>query len=85
MTKESLGVPVLALGVPTVVDSSTLVKDILLGCGIKNLSNEVETCIDAEKSFFVSPKECDAIIKSICRLFASAINSAFGIPFEEYA
>ena len=82
---DTVGVPVMALGVPTVVDSATLVRDILLMSGCKNISPDIENILNSGKSFFVSPKECDAIIKCICKLFSAAIGRAFGIPEVEYA
>ncbi len=79
LDREALGVPVLALGVPTVVDSSTLVVDALLRAGQTELSSELEAVLENGKSYFVAPKEADIITKSLCRLFSEALNRAFGI------
>lgn len=79
LDRDSLGVPVLALGAPTVVDSSTLVADALLKAGQTELSPELEAVLDSGRSYFVAPKEADAVNKSLCRLFSEALNLAFGI------
>lgn len=85
LSKETLGVPVIALGVPTVVDSSTLVRDILSMSGSESVSKELENALENGKSFFVAPKECDEIVRCVCRLIASGIDRAFGITLGDYA
>ncbi len=74
MNEGSLGCPTIAIGVPTVVDSATLVLDALEKAQCKD-------CDDAffenlkEKSFFVSPKDCDAVTENASLIISSAINS----------
>lgn len=77
--KKTLGVPVIALGVPTVITSSTLVYDALQKANVVEISDSLKEILESGKSYFVSPKECDIITKSISRLLASAIDDAFGI------
>lgn len=79
LSLRTLGVPVIALGVPTVVDSSTLVTDALGRAGFSEIPESLSEVLESGKSYFVSPKDCDALIKSLCRLFSAAINRAFGI------
>ena len=79
LSLSSLGVPVIALGVPTVVDSSTLVLDALERAGFHDIPEKLTSVLESGKSYFVAPKECDMLIKSLCRLFASAINREFGV------
>ena len=79
LSLSSLGVPVIALGVPTVVDSSTLVLDALERAGFHDIPENLTSVLESGKSYFVAPKECDMLIKSLCRLFASAINREFGV------
>lgn len=79
LSLSSLGVPVIALGVPTVVDSSTLVLDALERAGFHDIPENLTSVLENGKSHFVAPKECDMLIKSLCRLFASAINREFGV------
>jgi len=78
ITKESLGVPVIALGVPTVVDSATLVYDALEQAGITEIDDALRGVLENGKSFFVSPKESDVITQRVSALLAQAIGLAFG-------
>lgn len=77
ITAETLGVPVIALGVPTVVDSSTLVWDALRQAHIESVSDELRSVLENGRSFFVSPKESDLISASVSDLLADAISEAF--------
>ncbi len=77
ITYKSMGVPVIALGVPTVVNSATLVWDALNEAGIEGEDPRLKDVLERGKSFFVSPKESDLICESIAQLFARAIGLAF--------
>ncbi|MBQ9773650.1 MAG: GPR endopeptidase [Clostridia bacterium] len=77
ITRETLGIPVLALGVPTVVDSSTLVYDALREAGIKEIGYPLREVLENGKRFFVSPKESDVICARVSELLARAISLAF--------
>jgi spore protease len=77
LDKETLGVPVIVLGIPTVVDSSTLVIDALEKAGIYEISDELEQVLENGKSFFVTPKETDTIVRELSRLTANALELAF--------
>lgn len=77
ITSETLGVPVIALGVPTVVNSATLVWDVLKEAHIGEVSDELRAVLENGKSFFVSPKESDLISDAVARLLADAISEAF--------
>ena len=74
---ESLGVPVIAIGVPTVVESTTLVYDAIDRVKNKSLSQELEKTLSAEGSFFVSPKDSDVITENAAKIISSSINSTF--------
>ncbi len=41
LNKESLGVEVIAIGVPTVIDSATLIFDTLMGYGVEEFGTEI--------------------------------------------
>ena len=75
-TRESLGAPVLAIGVPMVVDSSTLVADALNQAGIDDLPSALLSVLEGGKSFFVSPKEVDSAVESLAEILARAIDGA---------
>ncbi len=77
LSTDTLGVPVISIGVPTVVDSATLVYDALTTAGINEISPELKEVLDNGKSFFVSPKECDVISQSVGILLANALDKAF--------
>ncbi len=81
ITRETMGCPVLGVGVPTVVDSATLVWDALEKAGMtKNpLPQEMAEVLESGRSFIVSPKDCDEMVDLTCRLLARALNLAFGV------
>jgi spore protease len=63
-----MGIPVIAIGVPTVVDASTLVSD---------LNPEVEEKASESqfyKSMYVTSKDIDALIKRISYTLSEAVN-----------
>ncbi|MBE6584974.1 MAG: GPR endopeptidase [Ruminococcaceae bacterium] len=77
---ESMGCPVIGIGIPTVVDSATLVYDALSNAGMaEKLSPALEAVLEQGRSFVVSPKDGDSITEISCRLLAGAINYAFGV------
>ena len=77
LTKETLGAPVIAMGVPTVVNSATLVYDALRQAGIEEIGESLQSVLESGKSFFVSPKDSDVITEEVARLLADAIREAF--------
>lgn len=77
ISRESLGIPVIAIGVPTVVNSSTLVYDALCNAGYTELDSRIEEVLRTGESFFVSPKQIDEISECVSSLLASAINETF--------
>ena len=79
ISTETVGVPVLALGVPTVVDSSTLVYDALAQAKIGSVSDELRRVLENGRSFFVSPKESDVITAQLSTMLAEAISLAFTV------
>lgn len=78
ITAESLGIPVIAFGVPTVVDSATLVLDALEKAGIDRPDDRLMQVLENRKGYFVTPKETDTIVRELSRLAAKAITMAFG-------
>lgn len=79
--KESMGCPVMGIGVPTVVDSSTLVWDALEKAGVEAdaLPPRLTEVLESGRSFVVSPKDSDRVVELTCRLLARALDSAFGV------
>ncbi len=76
--EESLGCPVISIGVPTVVNSSTLIFDALRQAGIEEISPPLEKILDNGKSFFVSLNDSGMIVERLSDIISYAINSAFG-------
>lgn len=75
LSAETLGVPVISIGVPTVVDAATLAYD-LLG---ENADEKTAAALLAGdgKDMFITLKESDVITKQTARLLGFATNRAF--------
>ena len=82
ISKETLGVPVIAIGVPTVVDAATIVRDTM-----ENLLSTLETDDKYEMmqeliaphlyGMFVTPKDIDESIDRIGATIAEGLNLLF--------
>ncbi len=67
ISSDTMGVPVISLGVPTVVDAATLAYDLTGTSGSLEKGGE---------KMMVTPREIDLIIERASKLVATAINSA---------
>ena len=76
---RTLGIPVISLGVPTVVHSSTLVFDALTNAGVDDTSETLVEILNSVDSFFVTPKETDSITEKAVSILVNAIKSALVI------
>ncbi len=76
---HSLGIPVISIGVPTVISASTVICDALEQCGYNELNSRMKETLNNSRNFFVAPKECDLITKSASELLALAIDGAFSV------
>lgn len=74
--ERTLGVPVVAIGVPTVVDGATMACDLLEKQGIDTSNLENETAFRKEGSMMVTPKEIDLVIERAAQFIALGINHA---------
>jgi spore protease len=82
ISKETLGIPVIAIGVPTVVDAATIVRDTM-----ENLLSTLETDDKYEMmqeliaphlyGMFVTPKDIDESIDRIGATIAEGLNLLF--------
>lgn len=85
--ENALGVPVIAVGVPTVVDVFTLAWDVLQSVsGECQAPEEVREALSVSGlNFFVTPKETDEILKRVSELIGYGINLALHpeMEFEE--
>ena len=67
LTEDTIGVPIIAIGVPTVIDSRIFAMD-------AGQSQKIEG-----EAMLVSPKEIDEITSVAAEIIGGAINQAFGI------
>jgi spore protease len=74
INQEKLGVPVTAIGVPTVVDAATLAADLAEQAGVKDINPE--DMGNYGGSMIVTPKEIDANVSDISKLVGYGINLA---------
>lgn len=79
LDRESVGAPVMALGLPTVVETSTLVGDALARFGITRDMPEFAELLHNGKSFFVTPKEIDLLLPLAAELLSGAVEKAFSL------
>ncbi len=93
LSARTLGVPVIAIGVPTVVEVGTLAADLLSKAIDRTEHLDKATAealfaavgeVDGE-SFFVTPKETDHIIKDVSKLLGYGLNLALheGLTFSD--
>ncbi len=85
ISSKTFGIPVIAIGVPTVVEVTTLASDIVRSAAENSNSKIIKTSIyeiieeisaNEGEGFFVTPKETDHIIKDTSKLIGYAINLA---------
>ena len=79
--RQSLGVPVISLGVPTVVEAGTLVADALARAGVPE--EDQDALRDRRDRFYVTPKDVDLSVGRISRLLSDALSALFRLPREE--
>lgn len=84
LTKENIGIPVIAIGVPTVVAASTIVIDaiekISRETGADTYSKFVEQntkTLGELQNMFVTGKDVDSVIEQLSDTISEAINMAF--------
>lgn len=82
LTQESLGIPVIAIGVPTVVDAATIVRSALenmeKGDHYINYDNaSVQSTLQQLNNMFVTNKDIDETIKRLSFTISEALNMAF--------
>lgn len=83
LSKETLGIPVISIGVPTVIRSSVMIREAIDELGVK-LSEEDQEILSKD-SFFMMPKECDLLIQSASLLIASAIRCAYDFSCQSFS
>ena len=82
LSARTLGVPVIAIGIPTVVDATTLALDVLQANGLDAPSGQpLEQ--SGERLMMVTPKEVDLMIDRAAETLAMGINHALQPELSE--
>ncbi len=78
ISERTIGVPVISIGVPTVVDAATLISDFAQGINESDIPEQAE-------NMMVTPREVDMMIERAAKLTSLAINCALqpGIAPED--
>lgn len=76
LNRDTLGVPVIGIGVPTVVDAATVAFD----CGLPE--KEIEKITPKAAGLVVTPREIDLLIARAARLLAAGINRALQPDYD---
>ena len=74
LNRETLGVPVLAVGVPTVVDAATLAADLLEESGLPE--PDMETLRSRPENLMVTPRDIDQQVRDLGKVIGYSINWA---------
>ena len=74
LNKETLGVPVIAVGVPTVVDAATLCADVLAEAGRPGL--DPGALGDSGRGVIVTPREIDSQVADISKVIGYGLSLA---------
>ncbi len=84
INKEFLGADVISVGVPMVINTETIVYDLLLSMGQKKDIGEIKKYLNQNDSFVVAPKEADVLSQEMSKVISSALNLTFhNIELEE--
>lgn len=95
LNRKTLGVPVISIGVPTVVDAVTVCTDVLEQAFsediVQNISEDTKNSIlksvlqNGSYGYFVTPKNADDIAKAAARLIGFSVNKALnpGLTISE--
>ena len=74
LNRETLGVPVLAVGIPTVVDAATLAADLLEESGVENI--DPESLRGGGQSLMVTTQDIDRQVRDLSKVVGYGINWA---------
>ena len=77
LSKETLNVPVIGIGIPTVLDAATIVIDTLDACKIEVSENKLVNEMKLNNfNFIVTPKEIDSLVDGMVAIVSEGINKA---------
>lgn len=76
INRETVGVPVVSIGIPTVVDAFTLAADLLLDCDDNSAELIKRSVYPNGRKMVVTPGEVDLLVERGARLISTAVNVA---------
>ena len=76
LSQKTLSVPVISIGIPTVVSAATFVCDSLGKLGISHIDTNMDKELAKLRSLYVTPKDCDALLRACAHLIALSIETA---------
>lgn len=84
LDEAHLGLPVLALGVPTVVEAGTLCRDLLEAAGLGAAVEQLAQRAGPENAWFVTPRSIDSEVETLSKILGLGISAALhgDIPVE---
>lgn len=74
LNEETLGIPVLAVGIPTVVDAATLAADLLEESGVENV--DPESLRRGQGGLMVTTRDIDQQVRDLSKVVGYGINWA---------
>ena len=75
LSKNTLNIPVIAIGIPTVVDAATIIIDALNKLNVEFDENEIVNNMNLNNfNFIVTPKEIDELIDNMSGIVSEVIN-----------
>lgn len=81
ITKETMGMDVIAIGVPTVISVPTLVEDAFSFLQEEDIKLLEKYMTPEMEEMYVTPKNVDEAVKKISYTISEAINGCIGEPF----
>ena len=75
LSKNTLNIPVIAIGVPTVVDAATIVIDAMNDLEVEFSEDDIVNKMNLNNfNFIVTPKEIDELIDNMSSIVSDVIN-----------
>lgn len=74
LNRETLGVPVFAVGIPTVVDAATLAADLMEEAGITEIDEDKLRA--GQQNLMVTPRDIDQQVRDLAKVVGYGINWA---------
>ena len=74
LNRETLGVPVFAVGIPTVVDAATLAADLMAEAGIADIDEDKLRA--GQQNLMVTPRDIDQQVRDLAKVVGYGINWA---------